>query len=92
MKPRMKSKTKTPYRNRKHGPSCHGAWDDNLGPMIDRFEQWSPSDLRLEIERLERKKRGLEGVTEREFYSLAAMYAAVVAKKGTYGTGEIKHG
>jgi len=86
MNRRMKSKTKTPYRNRRHGPACHGAWDDNLGPQIVVFELWAILDLQTEIERLERKKRGLEGVTEREFYSLAAMRAAVLAKRGTYGT------
>ncbi len=85
MKARMKSKTKTPYRHRRQGPSCHGAWDDNLGPLIDRFEQWSIADLHQEIGRLERKRRGGDGVTEREFYALAAMRAAIIAQRGTYG-------
>ena len=85
MKPRMKSKTKTPYRNRRHGPACHGAWDDNLGPQIVVFELWSIRDLQSEIERLDRKRAG-DGVPEREFYALAAMRAALVAKRGTYGT------
>ena len=86
MKPRMKSKTKTPYRNRRHGPACHGAWDDNLGPQIVVFELWSIRDLQSEIERLEHLRKSGDGVTEREFYALMAMHAAVVAKKGTYGT------